>query len=58
MDFYFLKGDYATAQIYLLSYREQLLNSRYVIGEPGVSLRIVIMFAAANMMYLCISPGQ
>lgn len=58
MDFYFLKGDYATEQIYLLSYREQLLNSCYVIREPGVSLIIVIMFAAANLTYLCISPGQ
>lgn len=58
IDFYFFKGDYVTEQIYSLPYQEQLLNSNCVIGQPGVNLIIVMMFAAANLRYLCISPGQ
>lgn len=58
IDFYFCKGDYVTEQIYSLSYQEQLLNSGCVIKQPGVNLIVVIMFAAANLRYVCISPRQ
>lgn len=58
IDFYFFEGDYVTEQIYSLSYQEQLLNSGCVIRQPGVNLIIIIMFAAANLRYLRISPGQ